>query len=240
VHGDAAALAADGEIDLVAVCTPPRQHAQAALAALDAGRHVFVEKPPCLDLSEADALVQAAGASPSLVSAVGFNLRRHRQVLAAPAGDRGRPPRPAADGAHALDRRRPPARLAGEPRRGGTVLWKTGIHHLDLWRHLTGAEPRRLRSIGDDHALAVSARTDAAPCATSAAAPRAERGGCATTCHSTWTGRCGCARCDCARARGPPARWLCWRSGRPRTRPVMPSSALRRSSPEAKAADYRS
>src|SRR5215207_5389934 len=85
VHADAAALAADDEIDLIAVCTPPRDHAQAALAALAAGRHVLVEKPLCLDADEADALVDAAAPRPDRVCAVGFNLRRHRQVLAARA-----------------------------------------------------------------------------------------------------------------------------------------------------------
>ena len=37
VYEDAAALAADPAVDLVAVCVPPRWHADVALAALDAG-----------------------------------------------------------------------------------------------------------------------------------------------------------------------------------------------------------
>ncbi len=81
VHPDAATLAADPAVDLVAVCSPPRHHAEGALAALAAGRHVFVEKPLALDLEQARPAGRgrAATASPPR----GFNLRVHRQVVAA-------------------------------------------------------------------------------------------------------------------------------------------------------------
>ena len=38
-------LLADDRVDVVAVVTPPRRHAEVALAALAAGKHVFCEKP---------------------------------------------------------------------------------------------------------------------------------------------------------------------------------------------------
>ena len=43
---------------------------------------------------------------------------------------------------------------------GGAVLWEMGVHHLDLWRHLTGEEPRRIAATGDDQALVLSATTE--------------------------------------------------------------------------------
>ncbi|HEX8206927.1 MAG TPA: Gfo/Idh/MocA family oxidoreductase, partial [Solirubrobacteraceae bacterium] len=79
-YADTEALAADDAVELVAVCSPPRTHAAAALAALEAGKDVFVEKPLALDLAEADALIAAAEGR---FAAVGFNLRLHRQVMAA-------------------------------------------------------------------------------------------------------------------------------------------------------------
>ncbi|HYM09122.1 MAG TPA: Gfo/Idh/MocA family oxidoreductase, partial [Bryobacterales bacterium] len=39
-YADAQALIADPAVDVVAVCVPPRFHAEIALAALDAGKHV--------------------------------------------------------------------------------------------------------------------------------------------------------------------------------------------------------
>src|SRR5689334_18182512 len=38
-------LLADPKIDLVDICLPPALHASAAIAALQAGKHVIVEKP---------------------------------------------------------------------------------------------------------------------------------------------------------------------------------------------------
>jgi predicted dehydrogenase len=160
VHGDAAALANDAEVDLVAVCTPPRGHAEAAHAALAAGRHVLVEKPLCLDLDEADALVSAAAERPGQISAVGFNLRRHRQVEAARGAlAEGLLGRLLMVRTHWTAATRPPGwrRASSE---GGNALWEMGVHHLDLWRHLTGEEPRRIAANGNENALVVSATTD--------------------------------------------------------------------------------
>jgi len=160
VHPDAAALAADDDVDLVAVCTPPRHHALPAHTALDAGRHVFVEKPLCLDLDEADALVRAAADRPDRLCAVGFNLRRHRQVVAArEALAEGRLGRLAMIRTHWTAAVRPPGWRASAAD-GGVALWEMGVHHLDLWRHLTGEEPRRITAAGDEAVLVMSAVTD--------------------------------------------------------------------------------
>jgi predicted dehydrogenase len=48
------------EVDAIAVCSPAGTHAEIVLAALDAGLHVFVEKPMCITVSDADAIVAAA------------------------------------------------------------------------------------------------------------------------------------------------------------------------------------
>jgi predicted dehydrogenase len=53
-------LLADPDVRLVCVNSPNRLHAEHALAALEAGKHVVVEKPLCLTLDEADSLVAAA------------------------------------------------------------------------------------------------------------------------------------------------------------------------------------
>lgn len=62
------------DIDVVDIVTPPAAHAEIAIAALAAGKHVFVEKPISNDLTEADRM-QAAAESSSAVSQVGFNYR---------------------------------------------------------------------------------------------------------------------------------------------------------------------
>ena len=55
-----AALLARPDVDAVAICTPSGQHAEHAIAALRAGKHVLVEKPMALTLADADAMIAAA------------------------------------------------------------------------------------------------------------------------------------------------------------------------------------
>lgn len=49
-----------GSVDLTTVATPADSHAAIALAALQAGRHTYVEKPLAIDAADAAALVAAA------------------------------------------------------------------------------------------------------------------------------------------------------------------------------------
>jgi len=159
VHADAAALAADPGVDLVAVCSPPRHHAEAALVALAAGRHVFVEKPLALDLDAATGLAEAAAAS-GRVTAAGFNLRVHRQVVAARSAlAEGRLGRLRMVRTHWTAGARPQGWRA-DPAAGGGALWELGIHHLDLWRFLSGLEPEAVHAAGDRDALALTARLE--------------------------------------------------------------------------------
>jgi predicted dehydrogenase len=51
----------DPDADAVDICLPTHQHAEAALAALRAGKHVLVEKPMALDGPTADRIVEEAG-----------------------------------------------------------------------------------------------------------------------------------------------------------------------------------
>ena len=50
----------DPQIDLVDICLPTSMHVETALRALEAGKHVFLEKPIALSLKEADLLFAAA------------------------------------------------------------------------------------------------------------------------------------------------------------------------------------
>jgi predicted dehydrogenase len=51
---------ADDSIDAIVVATPHPLHVRWGIEAIRAGKHVFVEKPLCADLAEADAFVEAA------------------------------------------------------------------------------------------------------------------------------------------------------------------------------------
>ncbi len=51
------------DVDIVDVCVPTPLHAQYAVAALDAGKHLLLEKPMARTLEECDAIIRAAEAS---------------------------------------------------------------------------------------------------------------------------------------------------------------------------------
>jgi predicted dehydrogenase len=53
-------LLADPHIDLVDLCLPTSMHVETTLRALEAGKHVFLEKPIALSLKDADRLIAAA------------------------------------------------------------------------------------------------------------------------------------------------------------------------------------
>ncbi|AIS01472.1 Gfo/Idh/MocA family protein [Streptomyces glaucescens] len=83
-HGWAAAetdwraLIARDDVDLVDICTPGDSHAEIALAALAAGKHVLCEKPLANTVEEAEAMARAADAAyeRGRLAMVGFNYRR--------------------------------------------------------------------------------------------------------------------------------------------------------------------
>lgn len=72
------ALVERDDIDLVDICTPGDSHAEIALAALAAGKHVLCEKPLANTVEEATSMVRAAEEAHrrGQVAMVGFNYRR--------------------------------------------------------------------------------------------------------------------------------------------------------------------
>ena len=71
-------LLARDDVQLIDVCTPGDLHAEIAIAALDAGKHVLCEKPLANTPAEAEAMTAAAqrAAAGGIRSMAGFNYRR--------------------------------------------------------------------------------------------------------------------------------------------------------------------
>jgi predicted dehydrogenase len=67
LYADVGELLADPRVDLVDLCVPNDEHARLAIRALEAGKHVLVEKPIALTTADADAMVAAASASGRLL-----------------------------------------------------------------------------------------------------------------------------------------------------------------------------
>lgn len=141
-HRDHRSLLADPEIEAVAVCLPPRLQVAAAVEALDAGKHVWIEAPLGLSLPDCDRLIARARGSDRRVT-VGFHMRWHRLVRQAKQiVDRGslgqiQTIRATWNSPRADD-------TLPEWRRhralGGGALVEVAGDHFDLWRYLLDAE----------------------------------------------------------------------------------------------------
>jgi len=70
--GDWRTLVADRAVDVVSITTPNAFHPEMAIAALEAGKHVWCEKPMATRLEDADRMLAAARAS-GKVAALGYN-----------------------------------------------------------------------------------------------------------------------------------------------------------------------
>jgi predicted dehydrogenase len=80
VYGDYTELLADPSIDAVSVAVPNVLHLPVCVAAIEAGKHVLVEKPLARNSDEGEQIVQAAR-DHGKVLAIAFN-RRHRHDVA--------------------------------------------------------------------------------------------------------------------------------------------------------------
>ncbi|MGE3342172.1 MAG: Gfo/Idh/MocA family protein [Vicinamibacterales bacterium] len=128
--------------DAVFVCTSNDATADAVVAALEAGRHVFCEKPPGRSLAEVRRMRDAAARAPDLRVKFGFNHRYHEGILDALAlvqggrfgrimwlrGVYGKAGGPGFE--KAWRNRRESA--------GGGILLDQGIHMVDLFRLFGG------------------------------------------------------------------------------------------------------
>lgn len=131
------------DIDIVDITTPPDSHAEIALAAIAAGKHVIVEKPITNDTDDAFQMVQAAEKA-GVVAHVGFNYRHTPAVtFIKRLLDDGTLGLPLQFRAHYLqDQRLGRVELSGwrskKSAGGSGVVGDTGSHIIDLAEYLVG------------------------------------------------------------------------------------------------------
>jgi len=90
---DVDAVVADPHIDALSICTPSGSHAELAVAALEGGKHVMIEKPIDVTLDAADRIIaaeRASGRKVGVVSQHRFDDATERVVAAIQNGDLGR------------------------------------------------------------------------------------------------------------------------------------------------------
>lgn len=128
------------EIEAVSICTWNNSHAKIAIAALNAGKHVLVEKPLCKTVEEANKVEKAVQESNGKTLQVGFVRRfgTNTQVLKKfiDSGDLGEIYYAKASCIRALGN--PGGWFSDKERSGGGPLIDLGVHVIDLCWYLMG------------------------------------------------------------------------------------------------------
>ncbi|MDO6405864.1 Gfo/Idh/MocA family oxidoreductase [Pantoea phytobeneficialis] len=143
---DLHALLQDPEIDAVAIAAPARTHAEWVIAAAQAGKHVFCEKPMAVTMDEADRAI-AAAKSAGVVLQVGFNRRFDSGFAAAIAAVEA-----GENGVTQLSRSvtRDPALRDPSPIPPWTIFLETLIHDFDTLLHFNPhAKPVQVYALAD-------------------------------------------------------------------------------------------
>jgi len=140
------------DLDVMAVATPDPLHAEVILAALKAGVHVLTEKPMCLDIAEADRIIELARAKKRIV-AVDMHKRYDPDHLRIRQEIKDRIGAPLYGTAY-----------LEEPLHVSTSTFKwaeqsdpfsyVGTHWVDLIYHYYGSKPVSLTAVGQKQRLA--------------------------------------------------------------------------------------
>jgi predicted dehydrogenase len=130
----------DESVEAVAIATSAPTHAQLALRAIEAGKHVFVEKPLALTSADARAMAQAADRAGTLL-VVGHLLVHHPAVAKlkelVDTGELGR--------THYIYTNR---QNLGQVRSDENALWSLGAHDISVMLHLVGELPESVSAQG--------------------------------------------------------------------------------------------
>jgi predicted dehydrogenase len=146
VETDWRALIVRRDVDLVDICTPGDTHAEIAIAALAAGKHVLCEKPLANSVAEAEAMAEAAARARArgVRSMVGFTYRRvpaialARKLVGAGRIGTVRQVRVQYLQDWLTDPASPLSWRLQKERAGSGALGDIGAHAVDLVQHLTG------------------------------------------------------------------------------------------------------
>jgi myo-inositol 2-dehydrogenase/D-chiro-inositol 1-dehydrogenase len=146
LYEDFDAFVADPALDAIVLATPTTLHASQAIAALEAGKHVFVEKPLALNVEDCERVLAVAQQHPAQVAMVGFVRRFDPSYVSAQstiaAGEIGRP---FLVRSQTCDQNDPEGFFVRFAPTSGGIFMDCSVHDIDLARWMLG-KPRALRA----------------------------------------------------------------------------------------------
>ena len=142
ISSEPEAVSEDPEIDAVFICTPNYLNSKLTIKALQAGKHVFCEKPPAFNAEEVEAVIRTEHESPTLKLMYRFNHRHHDSIIRAKelidSGSQGRLLWMRGRYGKSVDEHFYDSWRAKKHLSGGGILIDQGIHMLDLFLMMAG------------------------------------------------------------------------------------------------------
>jgi predicted dehydrogenase len=131
----------DPRVDAIFVCTPNYLNKPLTIAALEAGKHVFCEKPPAFTAGDVEE-IRAAEAKSGKCLKYGFNHRHHESIVRAKqvvdSGELGKILWMRGRYGKSVDKNFFKNWRSHKELAGGGILLDQGIHMLDLFLHFSG------------------------------------------------------------------------------------------------------
>ncbi len=143
---DAESLLARDDVDAVVVAAPSGLHAGIAMATLQRGHHLYLEKPIASTLDQGRQVAAAARAAKS-VTMIGFNWRFQPLIARARELIRSGVIGEVHTARSEFSEPAPVPEWKARRDQGGGVLLDLGSHHFDLVRWLVGAEVCRAEAV---------------------------------------------------------------------------------------------
>ena len=139
-------LVADADVDAVSIATPDFAHTDAAVAAIEAGKHVLIEKPLATTLADCSKIVEAGAGSDKKLMVDFHNRWSPMFTQARQAVDDGQVGEPRLVNIRLNDQISVPTEMLPWAGRS-TVTWFVGSHAVDTVRWLFGQEVERVYAV---------------------------------------------------------------------------------------------
>lgn len=150
LYADYRDMVADPELDAVFLATPTMEHAGQIIAALEAGKHVFSEKPTSLNLEDCLRVEEVAAKHPQQKAMIGYVRRfdphyraAYEKVSAGAIGE------PFLVKSQTLDKHDPSGFFVQFAQKSGGIFLDMSVHDIDTARWFLGApKPVRVFATG--------------------------------------------------------------------------------------------
>jgi predicted dehydrogenase len=149
-YGSYEELLTDPEVDAVYIPLPNHLHTEWAIKAMEAGKHVLLEKPVGLSSKEAESLIQVSKGKPRLKIMEAFMYRHHPQWKKA---------KELVEDGHIGTLKSiqtffsyyntDPNNIRHNPQFGGGGLMDIGCYCISLSRYIFGREPKRVSGLAE-------------------------------------------------------------------------------------------